>query len=51
MTRDKRNCMHLGTGLCPRGEKWAANGEPCDDCEHFLTRDGERGSDSEGEER
>lgn len=39
-TRDKRNCMHLGTGLCKEGEKWALSSEPCDDCEYYLTREG-----------
>ena len=42
MTRDKRDCMHLGTGLCPRNEVWARTDAPCDDCKHFLTQEGER---------
>ena len=42
MTRDKRDCMHIGTGLCPRNEGWGDHEEPCDDCKYYLTREGER---------
>ena len=42
MTRDKRDCMHLSTGLCPKNEGWGDHEEPCDDCKHFLTQEGER---------
>ena len=48
MTRDKRKCMHLGTGLCPRNETWAARNEPCDDCSHYIDRDGKTGEADDG---
>ena len=40
-TRDKRNCMHLGTGLCPKGEDWEFYVNTCDDCKYYLTKEGE----------
>jgi hypothetical protein len=39
--------MRLGTGLCPRDEKWASHGKPCDDCRHFIDRDGETGEEED----
>ena len=41
--RDKRKCMHLGTGLCPRNETWSDHGEPCDDCDAYIDKNGETG--------
>ena len=43
MTRDKRNCMRCGTGLCPRNEGWVRTIEPCDDCGYYIDRDGKTG--------
>jgi hypothetical protein len=42
MTRDKRDCMRLGTGLCPRNEIWKDSDAPCNDCRHFITKEGKR---------
>jgi hypothetical protein len=47
MTRDKRDCMRLGTGLYPRSETWADTEEPCDSCAHFINRYGETGGEDE----
>ncbi len=41
MTRDKRDCIYLGTGLCPRNETWKDTDEPCDDCSEYMTNEGE----------
>ena len=38
MTRDKRNCMRLGTGLCPRSEVWKQNDEQCPECPEYIAR-------------
>ncbi len=38
--RDKRDCMRLGTGLCPESEVWQDSAEQCDDCPHYIDRDG-----------
>ena len=42
MTRNKRDCIRLGTGLCPRNEVWARHHKPCHDCEHYITREGDQ---------
>ena len=39
--RDKEKCMHLSTGLCPKNEGWGKHDEPCDDCKHYIDRNGE----------
>ena len=38
--RDKKGCMKLGTGICERSEVWARHDEPCDDCEHYVNKEG-----------
>ena len=48
MTRDKRDCMRNGTGLCPRNETWAAHDEPCDDCDAYIDKEGSNGEADNG---
>ena len=43
MTRNKRDCMRLSTSLCPRNETWGDHDAPCDDCKHYIDRNGETG--------
>jgi hypothetical protein len=45
--RDKRKCLRLGTGLCPRNEWWARNNRPCDKCRAYIDKNGETGGEDE----
>ena len=46
--RNKRDCMRNGTGICPRNETWAAHEQPCDDCKHYIDKNGETGEVDDG---